>query len=215
MRNLKPKPKINIPKQYPGRKDISLRKRKRESRQSEEGGSGSSSQLGSDRIVNAIGGKKYKNCLILDFGTATTFDIIKNGVYEGGVIAPGIKLSMTNLSSSTALLPMFNLKSSQKIYGKNIESILIIYNQIFKKKCALTMYMNIGNKLMVITPKIHVVKIRKAKSLLLQITTPIIGLSRVLQTIIRRFSSQDIIVVIVVMGERKCVIMTPITKNVC
>ena len=59
-------------------------------------------QLGSDRIVNAIGGKKYKNCLILDFGTATTFDIIKNGVYEGGVIAPGIKLSMMNLSNSTA-----------------------------------------------------------------------------------------------------------------
>ena len=55
-------------------------------------------QLGSDRIVNAIGGKKYKNCLILDFGTATTFDIIKNGVYEGGVIAPGVKLTMINLS---------------------------------------------------------------------------------------------------------------------
>ena len=76
-------------------------------------------QLGSDRIVNAIGGRKYKNCLILDFGTATTFDIIKNGVYEGGVIAPGVKLSMMNLSNSTALLPMFSLKNSQKNYGKN------------------------------------------------------------------------------------------------
>jgi len=81
-------------------------------------------QLGSDRIVNAIGGKKYKNCLILDFGTATTFDIIKNGVYEGGVIAPGIKLSMINLSNSTALLPMFSLKSSQKNYGKNTKEAL-------------------------------------------------------------------------------------------
>ncbi len=76
-------------------------------------------QLGSDRIVNAIAGKKYKNCLILDFGTATTFDIIKNSVYEGGVIAPGVKLSMWNLSNSTALLPMFKLKNSQKNYGKN------------------------------------------------------------------------------------------------
>jgi len=76
-------------------------------------------QLGSDRIVNAIGGRKYKNCLILDFGTATTFDIIKNGVYEGGVIAPGVKLSMMNLNNSTALLPMFSLKNSQKNYGKN------------------------------------------------------------------------------------------------
>ena len=81
-------------------------------------------QLGSDRIVNAIAGKKYKNCLILDFGTATTFDIIKNGVYEGGVIAPGVKLSMMNLSNSTALLPMFGLKNSQKNYGKNTKDAL-------------------------------------------------------------------------------------------
>ena len=81
-------------------------------------------QLGSDRIVNAIGGRKYKNCLILDFGTATTFDIIKNGVYEGGVIAPGVKLSMMNLSNSTALLPIFSLKNSQKNYGKNTKDAL-------------------------------------------------------------------------------------------
>ena len=51
-------------------------------------------QLGSDRIANAIGAKKFKNCLVLDFGTATTFDVIKNGRYEGGVIAPGVKLSI-------------------------------------------------------------------------------------------------------------------------
>ena len=76
-------------------------------------------QLGSDRIANAIGAKKYKNSLVLDFGTATTFDFIKNGVYEGGVIAPGIKLSIKNLSQATALLPMINLKSNQNSYGKN------------------------------------------------------------------------------------------------
>ena len=76
-------------------------------------------QLGSDRIVNSIEGKKFRNCLIIDFGTATTFDIVKNGVYEGGVIAPGVKLSIKNLSQSTALLPMFNLKNIQKSYGKN------------------------------------------------------------------------------------------------
>ena len=75
--------------------------------------------LGSDRIANAIGAKKFKHCLILDFGTATTFDIIKNGIYEGGVIAPGINLSIKNLSQSTALLPIINLKSHQKNYGKN------------------------------------------------------------------------------------------------
>ena len=81
-------------------------------------------QLGSDRIANAIGAKKYKNCLVLDFGTATTFDVIKNGKYEGGVIAPGIKLSMKNLIKSTALLPKINLKNHQKTYGKNTKEAL-------------------------------------------------------------------------------------------
>ena len=75
--------------------------------------------LGSDRIANAIGAKKLKNCLIIDFGTATTFDVIKNGIYEGGVIAPGVNLSIKNLSQATALLPLINLKTYQKSYGKN------------------------------------------------------------------------------------------------
>ena len=106
------------------------------------------SQLGSDRIANAIGAKKFKNCLVLDFGTATTFDIIKNGIYEGGVIAPGVKLSIRNLSKATALLPIINLRSNQKIYGKNTKDALnagfvwgyqglinnIINNIISKKK---------------------------------------------------------------------------------
>ena len=81
-------------------------------------------QLGSDRIVNSIKGKEFKNCLIIDFGTATTFDIVKNEKYEGGVIAPGIKLSIKNLSQSTALLPMFDLKNQQKSYGKNTKDAL-------------------------------------------------------------------------------------------
>ena len=81
-------------------------------------------QLGSDRIANAIGVKKFKNCLVLDFGTATTFDVIKNGAYEGGVIAPGIKLSIKNLSKATALLPHINLNSNQKNYGKNTKEAL-------------------------------------------------------------------------------------------
>ena len=76
-------------------------------------------QLGSDRISNALGSLKYKNCLIIDFGTATTFDIIKKGVYDGGVISPGVDLSIMNLKNSTALLPLFKLKKIQKNYGKN------------------------------------------------------------------------------------------------
>ena len=81
-------------------------------------------QIGSDRIANAIGAQQFKNCLILDFGTATTFDIIKNGVYEGGVIAPGVKLSIMNLNKSTALLPLIDLKKNQKSYGKNTKEAL-------------------------------------------------------------------------------------------
>ena len=84
-------------------------------------------QLGSDRIANAIGAYNlYKaNCLIVDFGTATTFDIIKKpGIYIGGVIAPGIKLSIFNLSKSTAALPSFKLRANSKIFGKNTKDAL-------------------------------------------------------------------------------------------
>ena len=82
------------------------------------------SQLGSDRIVNAIGSNNNKNCLIIDFGTATTFDIVKNGVYDGGVIAPGVDLSIVNLKNHTALLPLLSLNSNQKSYGKNTKEAL-------------------------------------------------------------------------------------------
>jgi len=84
-------------------------------------------QLGSDRIANAIGAYSLykKNCLIVDFGTATTFDIVrKPGIYEGGVIAPGIKLSILNLNRFTASLPIFNLKANQKTFGKNTKDAL-------------------------------------------------------------------------------------------
>ena len=84
----------------------------------------SKKQLGSDRNANAIGAKKFKNCLVLDFGTATTFDVIRNKVYEGGVIAPGVKLSIMNLNKNTALLPLINLKKNQKHYGKNTKEAL-------------------------------------------------------------------------------------------
>ena len=84
-------------------------------------------QLGSDRIANAIGAYSLykKNCLIIDFGTATTFDIVRNpGVYEGGVIAPGVKLSILNLNRFTASLPVFDLKVNSKTYGKNTKDAL-------------------------------------------------------------------------------------------
>ena len=84
-------------------------------------------EVGSDRIANALGSlRSYKrDCIVIDFGTATTFDIInKNGSYEGGVIAPGINSSIMNLNNSTALLPIINLKSKKIFFGKNTKDAL-------------------------------------------------------------------------------------------
>ena len=79
-------------------------------------------QVGSDRIANAVGVyKKYKcNCIVLDFGTATTFDVVtKNGIYNGGIIAPGVNLSIKSLVISADQIPFFSLKKQKKIIGKN------------------------------------------------------------------------------------------------
>ena len=79
-------------------------------------------QVGSDRIANAVGVYKiYKsNCIVLDFGTATTFDVVTNkGIYNGGIIAPGINLSLKSLVSSADQIPGFFIKKQKKIVGKN------------------------------------------------------------------------------------------------
>jgi type III pantothenate kinase len=79
-------------------------------------------QIGSDRIANAAGVyRKYKsNCIVLDFGTATTFDVVtKNGIYNGGIIAPGINLSIKSLISSADQIPVFSVKKQKKVIGKN------------------------------------------------------------------------------------------------
>ena len=77
------------------------------------------SQLGSDRIANSIGAfYKFKsNCVIIDFGTATTFDVLIKKTYRGGVIAPGIKISLNTLSDKATLIPKINLKKISKIIG--------------------------------------------------------------------------------------------------
>ena len=71
-------------------------------------------ELGSDRIANAIGAQKFKNCLILDFGTATTFDVVVKNTYYGGIIAPGVRLSLNTLSDKATLIPKIDL-----IFTKN------------------------------------------------------------------------------------------------
>jgi len=79
-------------------------------------------EVGSDRIANAVGVfKKYKvNSIVVDFGTATTFDVITDkGIYNGGVIAPGINLSIKSLSKSADQIPIFLLRKQKKIIGKS------------------------------------------------------------------------------------------------
>ena len=77
-------------------------------------------QVGSDRITNSISlMDKRNNYIILDFGTATTFDVLIKNVYFGGIIAPGIKLSLNTLSDKATLIPKIELKKINKVIGNN------------------------------------------------------------------------------------------------
>ena len=83
-------------------------------------------QVGSDRIANAVGVyKKYKsNCIVLDFGTATTFDVVIKNNYLGGIIAPGVNLSLNTLIKKADQIPSFTLKKINKVVGNNTISAL-------------------------------------------------------------------------------------------
>ena len=80
------------------------------------------SEAGADRLVNAIGAHAvYPGALIvIDSGTATTFDIIAaDGGFEGGVIAPGINLSMEALHAAAAKLPRIAIQKPPRVIGKD------------------------------------------------------------------------------------------------
>ncbi len=79
-------------------------------------------EVGTDRIVNAVAGyHKYGGPLIIvDFGTATTFDVVSaRGEYLGGAIAPGIGISMEALFKETAQLPRIDFSAPRSVVGKN------------------------------------------------------------------------------------------------
>ena len=82
--------------------------------------------LGADRIANTIAGIKFygNNIIILDFGTATTFDIIKKSKYIGGVISPGIQVSNDALSKSAAKLKTIKIIRNYDILGRNTEKAM-------------------------------------------------------------------------------------------
>ena len=83
-------------------------------------------EIGSDRLANAISVmSKNKNFIVVDFGTATTFDVIKKNNYLGGVIAPGVTLSLDNLIKKASLIPKIKLHKSKSIIGKNTEQAVL------------------------------------------------------------------------------------------
>lgn len=87
--------------------------------------------LGADRAVNAVAAHaKYPGDLIIvDFGTATTFDTVDfNGAYKGGIIAPGINLSLDALVGNTAMLPRIAIEvpNSTSVIGRNTEHQMLI-----------------------------------------------------------------------------------------
>jgi type III pantothenate kinase len=80
------------------------------------------SEAGADRLVNAIGAHMFYpgDLIVIDSGTATTFDVIgSDGGFEGGVIAPGINLSMEALHAHAAKLPRVAIQKPQAAIGKD------------------------------------------------------------------------------------------------
>ncbi len=84
-------------------------------------------KIGEDRIVNAYYAKKkyLKNLIVIDFGTATTFDVIDSkGNYDGGIITPGIDLSLKVLSEKTAKLPLVKFAKTKNVIGRDTKSAI-------------------------------------------------------------------------------------------
>ena len=77
-------------------------------------------QVGSDRLTNSISLMNNKNnFIVLDFGTATTFDVLIKNIYFGGIIAPGVRLSLNTLSDKATLIPKIDLKKIKNVIGSD------------------------------------------------------------------------------------------------
>lgn len=86
----------------------------------------SPSDLGADRVANAVAAIKLynRNAIVVDFGTATTFDCIVQGEYVGGAAAPGLNTSVEGLSLRAARLPRVELTRPPAVVGKNVTTAL-------------------------------------------------------------------------------------------
>ena len=86
-------------------------------------------EVGADRIVNSVAAfEKYGGpCIVVDFGTATTFDVVsRKGEYMGGVITPGIGISADALFQHTARLPRVDVRKPPRVLATNTVNSLAV-----------------------------------------------------------------------------------------
>ena len=86
------------------------------------------SQVGQDRLVNAFAGVVLYGypLIVIDYGTAVTFDVIsKRKEYLGGIILPGLGISLDTLSQRAALLPKVNLRAPKGLIGRDTENSIL------------------------------------------------------------------------------------------
>jgi type III pantothenate kinase len=85
--------------------------------------------IGPDRLANAVAARHFFGApaVVVDFGTAVTFDVVDSkGNYTGGIIAPGLSAMTDYLHEKTALLPRIKIRETTAVIGKNTEQAMLI-----------------------------------------------------------------------------------------
>ncbi len=85
--------------------------------------------IGADRLANAVAARHHFGApvVVVDFGTAVTFDVVdRQGDYAGGIIAPGLAAMTDYLHEKTALLPRIRIRDVRQVIGKNTEQAMLI-----------------------------------------------------------------------------------------
>ena len=92
--------------------------------------------VGADRIINTLAASRIyeRDCIVVDLGTATTYDCItRDGVFLGGVIAPGVITSLETLTRRTSKLPATELRTPQRVIGRRTEECIrsgVVYGAV-------------------------------------------------------------------------------------